>query len=700
MSATRSSRIPMAFGLALALCALGACDTESPTEFDIEMAAAVRAAGGVTDLAVASSTDSAVTLRWTQVDDGSGKPASYRVKYAAPPIDWKSALVGCDTPGTQIGATISCTVAGLTPSTSYDLQLMSYRLQGGAWKGAQYSNVATGATAAPPVSDAAAVTDLAVASATDSSFTTRWTQVDDGTGHPARYRVKYAGPPIAWSSASVACDVQGTQIGAEASCTIQGLTAATAYDVQLMSHRVVDGAWQGATYSNVVGDTTATPTSGDAGAVQTLSVTSVTDSSLTTTWTQVDDGTGQPARYRVKYAGPPIAWSSASVGCDVQGTQIGAPASCTIQGLMAETTYDIQLMSHRVVDGAWQGATYSNVATGQTDADATVGVVAQGTAGIWISPAEVAQLPTSGSAWNNLLTEANSSCGLVDLADQDAATNVCVMAKALVYARTGDARYLTDVVAALTQIVAAPAYVGRALALGRELSAYVIAADLIGLRTVDPTLDTAFRAVLRTLRTTYTSGAASDLIDCHERRPNNWGAHCGATRAAIAVYLGDEADLARTAQVFKGYLGDRSSYAGFDYGDDLTWQCDPSRPVGINPVGCTRNGTSLDGVLPDDQRRGGSYTWPAPQENYVWEALQGLLAQAVILDRAGYAVWDWEDRALLRAARWLHDVNGYPATGDDTWQPHILNRYYGTGFPAPVPARAGKNVGWTDWTHR
>jgi len=62
----------------------------------------------------------------------------------------------------------------------------------------------------------------------------------------------------------------------------------------------------------------------------------------------------------------------------------------------------------------------------------------------------------------------------------------------------------------------------------------------------------------------------------------------------------------------------------------------------------TKDGHRIDGVLPDDQRRGGSFGWPAPRENYVWEALQGALAQAVILHRAGYDVWNWEDRALLR----------------------------------------------------
>jgi hypothetical protein len=49
---------------------------------------------------------------------------------------------------------------------------------------------------------------------------------------------------------------------------------------------------------------------------------------------------------------------------------------------------------------------------------------------------------------------------------------------------------------------------------------------------------------------------------------------------------------------------------------------------------------------------------------------------------------------------WVTNVVDYPAEGDDTWQPYVVNYYYGTNFPAPAPSRAGKMVGWTDWTHQ
>lgn len=95
------------------------------------------------------------------------------------------------------------------------------------------------------------------------------------------------------------------------------------------------------------------------------------------------------------------------------------------------------------------------------------------------------------------------------------------------------------------------------------------------------------------LLTTPTNDGPGNLIECHERRPNNWGTHCGASRMAVAAYLGDRDELMRAAQVFKGYLGDRAAFAGFKYGD-LAWQCNPRPPVGINPKGCVVDGHSLD----------------------------------------------------------------------------------------------------------
>jgi hypothetical protein len=314
--------------------------------------------------------------------------------------------------------------------------------------------------------------------------------------------------------------------------------------------------------------------------------------------------------------------------------------------------------------------------------------------GIWISAAEVAELPMSGSAWLSL--KATADAPLVHSPDLSGrfGEGVQVLARALVFAKTGNKTYHQQVTHTVMEVMGTEG--GDALATFRALGTYVIAADLVRLPPAD---DIAFRAWLKKLLDPHHRVGTRSLVECHEKRPNNWGTHAGASRAAIAIYLGDSSELARTAQVFKGWLGNRKTYAGFKYGKDLSWQADPTQPVGINPKGAKKDGHSIDGIMPDDQRRCGSFQWPPCLTNYAWEGLQGALAQAVILGRAGFDVWNWENQAILRAVKWLYHVANYPAEGDDTWQPHIINYYYRTNYPAPIPARTGKNVGFTDWTH-
>lgn len=311
---------------------------------------------------------------------------------------------------------------------------------------------------------------------------------------------------------------------------------------------------------------------------------------------------------------------------------------------------------------------------------------------IWISASRLKELPVSGPAWDEVYAAANAPMGFPNLSDQNDPTNVQVLAKALVYARTGQAEYREQVISACMLAIGTETG-GRTLDLGKELIAYVLAADLVKL---PDDKDIRFREWLAQTLSKRLSGKT--LRSTHEKRPNNWGTYAGASRLAVAAYLGDKKEIRRAARVFKGWLGDRDAYSGFKF-KARDWQHESSRPVGINPIGATKNGFSIDGVLPDDQRRSGGFSWPPPRENYVYSALQGAVAQAVILDRLGYPVWEWEDRALLRAFSWLNDVALYPAVGDDTWLPHIINYHYGTSFLAPEKTKPGKNVGWSAWTH-
>ena len=66
---------------------------------------------------------------------------------------------------------------------------------------------------------------------------------------------------------------------------------------------------------------------------------------------------------------------------------------------------------------------------------------------------------------------------------------------------------------------------------------------------------------------------------------------------------------------------------------------------------------------------------------------------------AGYDAWNWSDRALLRATRFLYARAGWAADGDDEWQPWLIDRRYGTAYRGAGPGPVGKNFGYTDWLY-
>ncbi len=335
---------------------------------------------------------------------------------------------------------------------------------------------------------------------------------------------------------------------------------------------------------------------------------------------------------------------------------------------------------------------------------------ALGSNGIWISKAEIQRLPASGFAWDKVVEQAQNNTNDPDLGNQDDETGPNTIAKALVYARTGNTIYANEVLYTLQRLVElnpiARSREWDALGALRSLGAYAIAADIMDLKNYAPSFNkNTFRPWLSQARFVDTEGGEGSLVALHEGRPNNWGSHASASRIAASIYLQDQTDLNRAILVFKGAMGDRASYAGFQFGE-LSWQADPSKPRPINPKGSTIRGVNVDGALPDDARRCGSFRTPLCKTPYMWEGLQGLVVSAEMLHRAGYPAYEWSDRALLRAVQWLHnttfsDGKRFPAEGDDIWQVYLINKRYGTKFPTNSTASLsiGKMIGFTEWTH-
>jgi len=323
--------------------------------------------------------------------------------------------------------------------------------------------------------------------------------------------------------------------------------------------------------------------------------------------------------------------------------------------------------------------------------------------GIWISRGEIVELPISGPAWTQLLTRANQAPGIPDVSDQNSNHDVNMLAKALVYVRTGIESYRTQVREGCMGAIDTELG-GRTLALGRNLCCYVIAADLVRL---DPVEDVVFKSWLRRTLTEDLSGRT--LQSTHMDRPNNWGTMAGGSRAAVALYLNDVPELQETARIFKGYLGDRDSYANFrfqfgDQGAD-TWMPDPiNNPRPLNELGARVQGQSVDGALPDDISRGGPFEWPPIHTGYPWEGLAGAVVQAEILSRQGFDTWNWENRAMYRAVDYLRYLDAlfgdwWVTDDDEEWLIWVVNRAYGSSFQTELPARHGKNMGWCDWTN-
>ena len=84
--------------------------------------------GPITDLAVTSVTSTSVTIRWTQVTNGSNTAANYAVAKGTPTIDWNTALpTAVEVAGTQVGTQRTFTFSGLTPATAYQFQVAAIR---------------------------------------------------------------------------------------------------------------------------------------------------------------------------------------------------------------------------------------------------------------------------------------------------------------------------------------------------------------------------------------------------------------------------------------------------------------------------------------------------------------------------------------------------------------------------------------------
>jgi hypothetical protein len=342
--------------------------------------------------------------------------------------------------------------------------------------------------------------------------------------------------------------------------------------------------------------------------------------------------------------------------------------------------------------------------------------------GIWVDAATVRRGPTSGAAWEGLLADAQANPGPADLADQDSGHDVATLAAALVCARTATPELCDKARTGLLSAIATERG-GRWLAVGRNLTAYVVAADVLGLRADSDAVSAGSRveAWIRGFLTARlehnNSGQPIGFIPFGSG--SNASAQEGAAYAAVAAYLGDAAALRRAWDAFRTYVCDPSApdHERIDlrHGVEAGWAHDARRSCAVNPAGATKDVPEgrpgagqvrpIGGAIINDMARGGDSAWPPGTTQYPWVALEGLVPAAVILHRAGYPAFAVADRAVLRAVQYLWDLK--LSTQSGRWFQErrsseilqLVNVAYGTRFPVELPAGAGRTVGYTDWTH-
>ncbi len=418
---------------------------------------------------------------------------------------------------------------------------------------------------------------------------------------------------------------------------------------------------------------------------------------------------------------------SASLTGDV--TTPGGNVEAVLDAPLGGTASATATVTHEATGTSSFGgtATVTALVTKEASASSSFGGTAAATAthqgSMWISASELAGYATSGTAWTNVNTVATNYVSTsISYDNQNSVDGVNCLAAAIVYARTGSSTMRTKVRDAINSIANA-AYVKTNLSpLGwaRNITSWIVAADLIQLASYDPTVHENFRQFLMGMpHEPYSGDGGTDLYDL-TNRANNIGIMARVAILAISLYVGDYTEVATMADLYQGWLlGPYSTYP-FDYNTpDGSWQEDPTDLTtyrGIVDLGVVRDGNDFSGVIPDDYRRNGSYNsadYPGPNTTkYPWEAMAGILTMVELL-RRNYAsdALTWDDSAPQRAFDRLRqnyvDASadgwtwGITAGGgsDDRWVIYLGNKLYSSGYPVPSTTGAGRPLSWSDFTH-
>lgn len=343
------------------------------------------------------------------------------------------------------------------------------------------------------------------------------------------------------------------------------------------------------------------------------------------------------------------------------------------------------------------------------------------------------------AGWGDVTSFANTSKPAGCLTDQFSRANNWALANALVWRATANSAArlkaldaITDVIGKHTTSTSGCSGAGRALEIGRNVGAYVIAADMINLPSYNSTENNRFVNWIGQVQSASYPGSpdadgngTSTLRDCFRHRPDNWGVHCAFTQLTIDIYQGDSAGWNDIAQTFHRYSGNRNIprwdnialSSDFDWAGSEDWSTTPSELRGINLPG-TVPGTQLNGngyIIRDADRAGNpntSGTCPVFDGHWaggwsgtmlVTELLQRLYDDGRLSGVGAANPKGMTFDAPLRASQALQRVdncNSSAISGDDEYARFLTDYLYpDANFPTVGSPAVGKVMAFAEFTH-
>lgn len=349
--------------------------------------------------------------------------------------------------------------------------------------------------------------------------------------------------------------------------------------------------------------------------------------------------------------------------------------------------------------------------------------------GIWLTPAEIAQIPTDNPGWDSLVTWANKPMDIigelpctaggdtegVDCSGENQTTRV-MFAKAIVGLRTNDQAMIDQAKAELDKVPEAvrtwtEVTPSTDLKWGqRHMPLIAVTANILDYRPVE------LRAALNKVVREYTWGDDNTIEEQALLGLANLPSH-GRWALMSVAYLDEDFETVNlVVKAQAKFLGEETwggvpndhKFRLSSLGSEDDWQTlqpgGKEDPIGIMPAGTTWNGYGVGGLyLADQYRAENGPVWPPSYTNYIYEGLAPNLTIAFAADHLGFkSVFALGDYALLRTLLFQYSAQdgkeSWPPSGNDEWIVAAVMTWatpvFGDSLPASLLPEPGALVPW------